>query len=42
MLGGEQSGHVIYLVGHDTGDGLVAALLLSRASTAARSPRRPP
>ncbi len=28
VLGGEQSGHVIYLVGHDTGDGLVAALLL--------------
>jgi phosphoglucosamine mutase len=28
VLGGEQSGHIIYLVGHDTGDGLVAALLL--------------
>jgi phosphoglucosamine mutase len=31
VLGGEQSGHIIYLVGHDTGDGLVAALLLCRA-----------
>ena len=30
-LGGEQSGHVIYLEGHVTGDGLVAALLLCRA-----------
>ena len=30
-LGGEQSGHVIYLQGHVTGDGLVAALLLCRA-----------
>ena len=30
-LGGEQSGHVIYLDGHVTGDGLVAALLLCRA-----------
>ena len=30
-LGGEQSGHVIYLDGHTTGDGLVAALLLARA-----------
>jgi phosphoglucosamine mutase len=28
VLGGEQSGHIIYLVGYDTGDGLVAALLL--------------
>jgi len=28
VLGGEQSGHIVYLVGHDTGDGLVAALLL--------------
>ena len=28
MLGGEQSGHVIYLAGHVTGDGLAAALLL--------------
>jgi phosphoglucosamine mutase len=30
-LGGEQSGHVIYLDGHVTGDGLVAALLLCDA-----------
>jgi phosphoglucosamine mutase len=33
VLGGEQSGHLIYLRGHTTGDGLVAALLLSRALT---------
>ena len=31
MLGGEQSGHVIWLGGHVTGDGLAAALLLCRA-----------
>jgi phosphoglucosamine mutase len=31
LLGGEQSGHVIYLDGHVTGDGLAAALLLCRA-----------
>jgi phosphoglucosamine mutase len=31
VLGGEQSGHVIYLEGHTTGDGLVAAVLLCRA-----------
>jgi phosphoglucosamine mutase len=31
ILGGEQSGHVIYLEGHTTGDGLVAAILLARA-----------
>jgi phosphoglucosamine mutase len=30
-LGGEQSGHVAWLDGHTTGDGLVAALLLTRA-----------
>jgi phosphoglucosamine mutase len=30
-LGGEQSGHIIFLDGHVTGDGLVAALLLCRA-----------
>jgi len=30
-LGGEQSGHLIWLEGHVTGDGLVAALLLCRA-----------
>ena len=29
-LGGEQSGHVVWLDGHTTGDGLVAALLLTR------------
>jgi phosphoglucosamine mutase len=28
VLGGEQSGHLIYLAGHVTGDGLAAALLL--------------
>jgi phosphoglucosamine mutase len=31
LLGGEQSGHIIYLQGHVTGDGLAAALLLCRA-----------
>jgi phosphoglucosamine mutase len=31
VLGGEQSGHYIYLQGHTTGDGLVAAVLLCRA-----------
>jgi phosphoglucosamine mutase len=31
VLGGEQSGHLIYLREHGTGDGLVAALLLCRA-----------
>jgi phosphoglucosamine mutase len=31
VLGGEQSGHLIYLEGHVTGDGLVAALLLCAA-----------
>ena len=31
VLGGEQSGHLVYLDGHTTGDGLVAALLLARA-----------
>ncbi len=30
LLGGEQSGHVIYLDGHVTGDGLAAGLLLCR------------
>ena len=33
VLGGEQSGHVLYLDGHVAGDGLVAALLLARAVT---------
>jgi phosphoglucosamine mutase len=31
VLGGEQSGHIVYLDGHTTGDGLVAAILLCRA-----------
>ena len=31
VLGGEQSGHVVYLDGHVTGDGLAAALLLCAA-----------
>jgi phosphoglucosamine mutase len=38
LLGGEQSGHVVYLDGHTTGDGLVAALLLARAVRAAGLP----
>jgi phosphoglucosamine mutase len=31
LLGGEESGHLIWLDGHVTGDGLVAALLLCQA-----------
>jgi phosphoglucosamine mutase len=31
VLGGEQSGHILYLDGHVAGDGLAAALLLCRA-----------
>ena len=31
MLGGEQSGHIIYLRDHVTGDGLAAGLLLCAA-----------
>jgi phosphoglucosamine mutase len=31
VLGGEQSGHLIWLDGHKTGDGLVAGLLLCSA-----------
>jgi phosphoglucosamine mutase len=31
VLGGEQSGHIVYLDGQTTGDGLVAAILLCRA-----------
>jgi phosphoglucosamine mutase len=31
VLGGEQSGHVLYLRGHVSGDGLAAALLLCAA-----------
>ncbi|HEY7207018.1 MAG TPA: phosphoglucosamine mutase, partial [Gaiellaceae bacterium] len=38
ILGGEQSGHVIYLEGHVTGDGLAAALLLCRAVADAGRP----
>jgi phosphoglucosamine mutase len=38
VLGGEQSGHVIYLNGHVTGDGLAAALLLCRAVVERGSP----
>jgi phosphoglucosamine mutase len=48
ILGGEQSGHLIWLDGHVTGDGLVAALLLcnalhgrSLAEVAAVMPRFP-
>jgi phosphoglucosamine mutase len=48
VLGGEQSGHIIWLDGHVTGDGLVAALLLcgaldrgSLAEAAAVMPRYP-
>jgi phosphoglucosamine mutase len=38
ILGGEQSGHVLYLDGHMTGDGLVAAILLARALVAEGRP----
>ncbi len=48
ILGGEQSGHVIWLEGHVTGDGLAAALLLcaalkgrTLAAAAAAMPRYP-
>jgi phosphoglucosamine mutase len=48
ILGGEQSGHLIWLDGHVTGDGLVAALLLcaslkgrSLAEVAAVMPKYP-
>jgi phosphoglucosamine mutase len=48
LLGGEQSGHIIYLEGHVTGDGLAAALLLcaslegrTLAEAAAVLPRYP-
>ena len=40
LLGGEQSGHLIWLDGHVTGDGLVAGLLLCRALARTRSLRR--
>ena len=40
VLGGEQSGHVVYLDGHVTGDGLAAALLLcARARPVGRAAR---
>jgi len=38
LLGGEQSGHLIWLDGHTTGDGLAAALLLCRAVREAGRP----
>jgi phosphoglucosamine mutase len=50
VLGGEQSGHILYLDGHVSGDGLVAALLLcgaladsgqTLAEAAAAMPRLP-
>ena len=42
LLGGEPSGHVVYLDGHTTGDGLVAAMLCVAhlSSRAERSQRR--
>ena len=40
VLGGEQSGHVISLDGHVTGDGLAAALLLCRSLDGGLSRRR--
>jgi phosphoglucosamine mutase len=39
-LGGEQSGHIMYLEGHTTGDGLVGAILLCRALRAGDRPLR--
>jgi len=48
LLGGEQSGHIVWLGNHVTGDGLAAALLLCRAlagrrlsEAAAEMPRYP-
>jgi phosphoglucosamine mutase len=38
VLGGEQSGHILYLDGHVTGDGLAAALLLCGAVVRAGRP----
>ena len=38
VLGGEQSGHLIYLEGHTTGDGLAAALLLCRVVVESEEP----
>ena len=40
LLGGEQSGHIIYLQDHVTGDGLASALLLCQATPGSRSARR--
>jgi len=37
-LGGEQSGHLLYLNGHTSGDGLVAAILLARIVRESSSP----
>ena len=37
LLGGEQSGHVVWLGNHVTGDGLAAALLLCRALAGGRT-----
>ena len=43
VLGGEQSGHIIYLRDHVTGDGLTAALFSAGAlCTKGRSPKRQP
>jgi phosphoglucosamine mutase len=39
-LGGEQSGHIMYLEGHSTGDGLLGALLLCRALRESGRPLR--
>ncbi len=38
VLGGEQSGHVLYLDGHVSGDGLVAGILLCRSVVEQRRP----
>ena len=37
ILGGEQAGHILYLDGQTTGDGLVAGLLLCQALLASRT-----
>ena len=42
LLGGEQSGRLIWLDGHVTGDGLVAGLLLCRALGGRKLSRRWP
>jgi len=38
VLGGEEAGHIIYLDGHVTGDGLVGAVLLARAVVEEQTP----